>query len=105
MMKVADTVRDLPNVIRVEGHTDDVPIHTTQFASNWELSTARATRVVQLLIEQGGLPADRLSAAGYGEYHPRVGNDSAANRARNRRVDIVIVDALTAEREEPGAIR
>jgi chemotaxis protein MotB len=90
--QIADVVGPLPNVIRVEGHTDDVPIHTPLYASNWELSTARATRVVQWLIEAGGVPADRLSAAGYAEYHPRVANDSVANRARNRRVDIVVVD-------------
>jgi chemotaxis protein MotB len=93
LAKVAEALRGVQGkVIRVEGHTDDVPIHTPLYASNWELSTARATRVVQWLIEAGGVPAGRLSAAGYAEYHPRVANDSVANRARNRRVDIVVVD-------------
>jgi chemotaxis protein MotB len=74
----------------IEGHTDDTPMHSARFASNWELSTARATAVVQWLAEQEHFPADRLSAAGYGEFRPRVPNDSVQARARNRRVDIVI---------------
>jgi len=91
----------LPNAVRVEGHTDDVPIHTARFESNWDLSTARATRVVQLMIANGGLEPERLSAAGYSEFHPRAPNDSAEARARNRRVDIVILNPTTA-REEPA---
>ncbi|OGS53318.1 MAG: hypothetical protein A3J79_07490 [Elusimicrobia bacterium RIFOXYB2_FULL_62_6] len=72
--------------ILVEGHTDDVPIATKQFASNWELSTARATNVVKdLLTKKGFLPA-KLAAIGYGEYHPIVVNNTAENRKRNRRV-------------------
>lgn len=98
---VADVLRRVPNSIRVEGHTDDVPIHTVMFASNWELSTARATRVVQFLIEDAHLPPARLSAAGYGEFHPRQPNDSAAARARNRRVDIVVLNAATDAAQEP----
>ena len=90
----------VPNAIRVEGHTDDMPMRSTLFASNWELSTARATRVVQLLIARTGLPAMRLSAAGYAEFRPRVANDSPEHRARNRRVDIVVLNA-DAARDEP----
>ena len=105
MASLADGLRDLPNVIRVEGHTDDVPIHTAIFASNWELSTARATRVVQFLIGEGRLPAERLSAAGYAEHRPRVPNDSPESRARNRRVDIVVLEAATAAIEEPRPAR
>ena len=80
------------NAIRVEGHTDNVPIRTPRFTSNWELSTARASAVVEFLVESEGLAASRLSAAGYGEFHPRVPNDTPANRARNRRIDIVILE-------------
>ena len=105
MLTVAAALRGLPNRIRVEGHTDAAPIRTSLFASNWELSTARATRVVQLLIEQGGLDPSRLSAAGYAEYRPRVTGESAEARARNRRVDIVVLDAAAAAAEEPGAVR
>jgi chemotaxis protein MotB len=99
MLDMAGQLRPLPNQIRVEGHTDDVPIHTAQFASNWELSTARATTVVQFLIEAGGLDASRLAAAGYAEYRPRLPNDSPDHRARNRRVDIVILDPSAATQE------
>jgi chemotaxis protein MotB len=99
MLDMADQLRPLPNQIRVEGHTDDVPIHTALFASNWELSTARATTVVQLLIEAGGLDPARLAAAGYAEYRPRLPNDSPDHRARNRRVDIVVLDPSAAGQE------
>lgn len=98
---LAARLSSLPNQVRVEGHTDDVPMSTAAFESNWELSTARATRVVQLLIAEGVDPA-RLSAAGYGEYRPRLPNVNAAARARNRRVDVVVIDAGVAAREEPG---
>jgi chemotaxis protein MotB len=90
--RLAGAIARLPNPIRVEGHTDDVPIHTSRFASNWELSAERAIRVVAFLIENGQLPPERLSAAGFGEFHPRVANESPDARAKNRRVDIVIVD-------------
>jgi chemotaxis protein MotB len=99
---VATAVRDIGNFVRVEGHTDDVPIHTAQYGSNWELSTARATNVVALLTQVYRIDATRLSAAGYSEFHPRAPNDSAANRARNRRVDIVILNPGISRREEPG---
>jgi chemotaxis protein MotB len=91
--RLADKVAPLPNLIRVEGHTDDVPIRTPRFASNWELSTARASAVVALLIGSVGIDPARLSAAGYGEFHPRVPNSSADNRARNRRIDLVVMEA------------
>jgi chemotaxis protein MotB len=77
--------------LRIEGHTDNVPIHTVQMASNWELSTARATELVRLLITRYNFAAERLSAAGYAEYHPIASNASAQGRAQNRRVDLVIL--------------
>jgi chemotaxis protein MotB len=77
--------------LRIEGHTDNVPIHTAQMASNWELSTARATELVRLLIVRDRFAPQRLSAAGYAEYHPIVSNLTAQGRAQNRRVDIVIL--------------
>ena len=76
--------------IRVEGHTDDVPIATERFASNWELSAARAAGVVRFLANEG-IAVDKLSAVGLGEYHPIGLNDTRANRARNRRIEIVLV--------------
>ncbi len=80
---------DRVHPILVEGHTDDVPISTSQFASNWELSTARASAVVRWLIGRG-LPARRFSAAGYADLHPLASNATAAGRARNRRVEVVL---------------
>jgi len=77
--------------IRIEGHTDTIPIHTPQFASNWELSTARSTELVRLLIVKYQFAPARLSAAGYAEFHPIAGNDSEEGRRLNRRVDIVIL--------------
>jgi chemotaxis protein MotB len=92
--RVGETLLTISNAIRIEGHTDDVPIKTTRFQSNWELSTARASAVVAFLVQNVGIQADRLSAAGYGEFHPRVANDSPAHRARNRRVDLVILGTV-----------
>jgi chemotaxis protein MotB len=89
---LAIILRYIPNDIRVEGHTDDVPIHNGLFASNWHLSVGRALNTAYYLIEKHSLVADRLSIVGYGEYRPLVTNDTAENRAKNRRVDIVIVD-------------
>lgn len=85
--------------IRIEGHTDNIPIHTPQMASNWELSTARASELVRLLILRYNFPPERLSAAGYAEYHPIASNASAQGRAQNRRVDFVILanDLLRAD--------
>lgn len=74
---------------QVAGHTDDVPIHTARFHSNWELSTARAVEVVDFLIASGMKP-DQLSAAGYGEFDPIAANDSPDARSRNRRIEIVL---------------
>jgi DNA-binding response OmpR family regulator len=75
------------------GHTDDVPIHNRKFDSNWELSTARATEIAKLFITKFGMDPLRLSASGYGQYHPTSPNDSIEDRAKNRRVDLVILNA------------
>ncbi len=75
--------------VRVEGHTDNRPIHTARFRSNWELSTSRATAVVALLAGEG-LLAPRLSAAGYGEFHPLGENGTEDGRRKNRRVDLIV---------------
>lgn len=88
--KVIEMTNNWPNQIRVEGHTDDLPIHTQQFPSNWELSTARALSVLKYFLRTGNIEPQRLAAVGYGEYHPLVPNTTAANRAKNRRVEIYI---------------
>jgi chemotaxis protein MotB len=79
--------------LRVEGHTDDVPIHTAQFASNWELSSSRASSIARLLLLHVNVHADNMSVAGYAEFHPATSNATAEGRARNRRVDIVLLGA------------
>jgi chemotaxis protein MotB len=92
--------------LRIEGHTDNVPIHTTKMPSNWELSTARAVELIRILIVRDRLAPERLSAAGFAEYHPIASNSTAQGRAQNRRVDIVILgNAKTGKRSfppEPG---
>jgi chemotaxis protein MotB len=89
--RLVEVLKQRSENLRIEGHTDDVPIHNARFASNWELSTSRATEMIRLLIMQFGLPPERLSAAGYGQFHPVANNDTAAGRAQNRRLDIVIL--------------
>jgi chemotaxis protein MotB len=80
-----------PYPLRIEGHTDSVPINNAQFPSNWELSVYRASRVVRFLEEISTIPSARLSAVGYGEHRPIAPNDTAKNRQRNRRVDIIVL--------------
>ncbi|MFZ0271987.1 MAG: flagellar motor protein MotB [Acidobacteriaceae bacterium] len=84
-----------PYDIRIEGHTDNVPIHTPQFASNWELSTARATELAKIFIMEYGFSPARLSAAGFAEYHPVAGNDTPEGRSQNRRVDIIVLPRIS----------
>jgi chemotaxis protein MotB len=91
------------NEVRVEGNTDNVPISNDQFPSNWELSSARATGVARYFVEDDGLAPRRISALGYGEYRPRVPNDTDAHRAQNRRVDVVILDTDAATNAQAAA--
>jgi chemotaxis protein MotB len=87
--KVAERVREMPYLVIVQGHTDDVPISTERFPSNWELAAARASRVVRILAQQGVNEA-RLSAVSFASYRPRAPNDSSEGRARNRRIEITL---------------
>jgi chemotaxis protein MotB len=89
--RIAESLGRTPYDLRIEGHTDNIPIHTAEFDSNWELSSARATRIARLFLSQHALPADRISAAGYAEFHPVASNATAEGRAENRRVDIVVL--------------
>jgi len=98
--KIAPLLIDTYRHIRIEGHTDNLPINTREFPSNWELSTARAVNVVKYFIEKHNFSPYILSAAGYGEYRPIAPNDSDKNRALNRRVDIIILKS-TSESTEP----
>ncbi|MGE5507371.1 MAG: flagellar motor protein MotB [Chitinophagales bacterium] len=97
--KLAGFLRTTGNHIRIEGHADDRPIHTARYASNWELSVARATRFLTYLEQVGHLNPEQLSAAGYGEYRPVASNDSEEGRRKNRRVDVVILRTGLSEAE------
>lgn len=88
--KILNEFEDEIEMIRIEGHTDNRPINTWQFPSNWELSTSRAVAVLRYLIEEKGFSPTKISAVGYGEYHPVDTNETSEGRARNRRVDFVI---------------
>jgi chemotaxis protein MotB len=91
LRQIATTLSKSPYDLRVEGHTDNTPIHTAEFDSNWELSTTRATSIARMFLELHAIPGERLSAAGYGEFHPVTSNDTEEGRARNRRVDLVVM--------------
>jgi chemotaxis protein MotB len=93
--QIAEALRATPYDIRIEGHTDNVPIHTELFDSNWELSTARATHMARIFIIGHQFAPARLSASGYAEYHPATTNASADGRAQNRRVDIIVLPRVT----------
>ncbi len=96
LLEVAAALAEFPDrMFQVEGHTDNVPIATSRFPSNWELSTARATSVVKILIE-GGVQPGNLSAAGYSEFQARAENESPEGKALNRRIEIVMLPSLQA---------
>jgi chemotaxis protein MotB len=100
---IADRLGKTPYDLRIEGHTDNMPIHNAEFDSNWELSSARATHIARLFLEMKAIPPDRLSAAGYAEFHPVAGNDTAAGRAENRRVDLVVLPRTKFDLGASGA--
>jgi chemotaxis protein MotB len=98
--KIAAALRKLSGQpVRLEGHTDNVPIQTQKFPSNWELSTARATAVLQLLTGRFQIAPERLAVAGYADFHPVASNDTGEGRAHNRRVDIVVLSRSAVEME------
>ncbi|MGF6593373.1 flagellar motor protein MotD [Pseudomonas sp. 2835] len=99
--KVAKILKPFANPVHVEGFTDDLPIRTAQYPTNWELSSARAASIVRLLAMEGVNPA-RMASVGYGEFQPIAGNDSAEGRARNRRVVLVISRNLEVRRSLTG---
>ena len=91
LSSIAELLSSIDNTIVVEGHTDNRPISTAEFPSNWELSVDRAVNVVKYFVENTGIDPKRLSATGYGEHHPVVPNDTEENMAKNRRVNILII--------------
>jgi chemotaxis protein MotB len=100
--KIASTVAQLQNSVRLEGHTDSVPIHTARFRSNWELSAARGIAMMELLSTTFGIPRGRMAIGGYADTAPVESNDSETGRRHNRRVDIVILNQQAAVRDLPA---
>lgn len=111
LRQIAATLGRSPYDMRVEGHTDNVPIHNAEFDSNWELSSARATRITRLFLGLKAISADHLSAAGYAEFHPVATNSTQEGRAENRRIDLVVMPrssinlAAAAPQSSTGAWR
>ena len=99
---IYEEIKGLPNHIRIEGHTDDRPIKTAQYPSNWELSTARATQVVRYFTDNYDISSTMISALGYGEYRPVRPNNSIENRAKNRRIDVVLL-TMELSLKEPSS--
>jgi chemotaxis protein MotB len=103
LRQIAASLGRTPYDLRIEGHTDNVPIHTAEFNSNWELSAARATRIARIFLDLKVIPPDRLSAAGYAEFHPVAGNDTEGGRAENRRVDLVVLPRTKIDLSASGS--
>lgn len=101
--RLAETIRKLPNPVRLEGHTDAVPIRNDRFASNWHLSAARSIAMLELLKDRFGITPARLAAVGYAETFPVDTNETAEGRAKNRRVDVTILSEAAVIRE-PKAV-
>jgi len=102
---ITQKIVDVPNNVRIEGHTDNVPIGPelkSRFPTNWELSAVRATNVTRYLLETLNFPPHRISSAGYGEYQPVVANDTEEHRGMNRRVDIVVQRIGTSLKRREG---
>ncbi len=97
--KIASALLKNPNMIRIEGHTDNIPIHNETFPSNWELSASRAINVVKYFIDNHNIKPERISAIGYAENKPVATNDAPDGRAKNRRVDIVLLGDSESKKE------
>jgi len=100
LITVGQALNTVNNYIRVEGHTDNVPISNAQFPSNWELSAVRATTVVRIFVENANIPPEKLSAVGYGEYKPVADNTTPEGRSKNRRVDIILLSSIFNDLEQ-----
>jgi chemotaxis protein MotB len=97
LTRIADVVRELPNPVRLEGHTDSRPIHNSRFRNNWELSAARSIAMLEILRDRFSIPQSRMAVAGYADNAPADTNDTEEGRSHNRRVDLVLLS--------PGALR
>lgn len=90
--EIAEILKDMPNSVKIEGHTDNIPTSTLRFPSNWELSSARALKILKYFISAHRYDPRKLAATGYGEYRPITSNDTPEGRAKNRRVDILVIN-------------
>jgi chemotaxis protein MotB len=97
LQKIAEVIATLPNAIQLEGHTDSIPIHTSRFRSNWELSCARGIALLDAMTEDFGLDRERFSVVGRADTVPVASNDTPEGRSRNRRVDLIIVASLKVQ--------
>jgi len=100
LAKVAESLRSVDNKLRIEGHTDPIPIHTARFRSNWELSAARSIAMMELLVQRFGVDEKLMSIVGYADTEPETSNDTPEGRGRNRRVDIVIQNTYALGKSE-----
>ncbi len=99
LSKVASAIKSIHNQVRLEGHTDNLPIHTDRFANNWELSSARSIAILQILSAKLAVPTRRLAVSGYADVAPVASNDTEVGRAKNRRVDMVLLSSMSASTE------
>jgi len=104
LRQIAASLGRTPYDLRIEGHTDNIPIHTAEFDSNWELSAARATRIARLFLDLKTITPERISAAGYAEFHPVATNDTPEGRAENRRIDLVVLPRTKINFATPGSV-
>lgn len=105
LRQIAASVGQSPYDMRIEGHTDNIPIHNEHFDSNWELSSARATGIARMMLSLHAIAPERLSSAGYAEFHPVDTNDTPEGRAKNRRVDLVILPRTKINFAQSGPSR
>jgi chemotaxis protein MotB len=103
LRQIAAALGKTPYDLRIEGHTDNIPIHTAEFDSNWELSSARATRIARIFLGLKTIAPERISAAGYAEFHPVASNDTTEGRSENRRVDLVVLPRTKINLATPEA--
>lgn len=105
LRQVAASLAGSPYEMRIEGHTDNIPIHSAEFDSNWELSSARATHIARLFLDLKAIPPDRLSAAGFAEFHPVASNATAEGRAENRRIDLLVMPRTRTNLASPEPVQ
>lgn len=99
IIAIGKILKQVVNYMKVEGHTDNIPISNNEFASNWQLSTGRAANVTELLISAVGIPPDKIAAVGYGQYRPVASNSTEVGRAKNRSIDIIVIDSSLTKLE------